>query len=411
MEKRRFRGSRLWSGVLGATAAGLFLGPVLADGWNASRAPNQPDATYEDKNGNTATRWGGISNTRHNLTMSYLREEAQGIMGPFRNNYYEVCVYCHTPHGANATAAAPLWNRTVTQRTYTLYNNANSLAGGQMSQPGPNSLTCLSCHDGVTAIDSIINMPTQLGGAYRAGYNVNQQSGVDEFWLDNWGADGNKLFEQTDKYGDPLLVSQPNPNLSADRPSNGAGTGHYSLNGFGDNGAGPCLSCHSASPSGGAGNAPNFEAFLIGNQARAQTGGLDSDGLLALGTIGSARFLADDHPIGVQYPKEFGPEADYKEPDIKKTKIAFWDLNDNQHADPNEVRLYDTGEGYEVECGSCHDPHGVAAEVAVAGDKTETHFIPSFLRVGRSVTIASTDGTDTLTGNTGSDLCLTCHAK
>lgn len=28
-----------------------------------------------------------------------------------RNDYGEVCVYCHTPHGANTTTAVPLWNR------------------------------------------------------------------------------------------------------------------------------------------------------------------------------------------------------------------------------------------------------------------------------------------------------------
>ena len=38
----------------------------------------------------------------------------------------EVCVFCHTPHGANLSApgAAPLWNRSVpTTGSYTMYNS------------------------------------------------------------------------------------------------------------------------------------------------------------------------------------------------------------------------------------------------------------------------------------------------
>ena len=29
----------------------------------------------------------------------------------------EVCVFCHTPHGANTSASAPLWNKGVTTTT------------------------------------------------------------------------------------------------------------------------------------------------------------------------------------------------------------------------------------------------------------------------------------------------------
>ena len=43
-----------------------------------------------------------------------------------RNNYGEVCVYCHTPHGANRTLAAPLWNRTNVATTYQTYNLLNT---------------------------------------------------------------------------------------------------------------------------------------------------------------------------------------------------------------------------------------------------------------------------------------------
>lgn len=63
----------------------------------------------------------------------------------------QVCVACHTPHNANATAA-PLWNHTVTTQIYTLYVSATlkSVQG----QPTASDKLCLSCHDGTVAVDS-----------------------------------------------------------------------------------------------------------------------------------------------------------------------------------------------------------------------------------------------------------------
>ena len=82
----------------------------------------------------------------------------------------------------------PLWNRTVdSSLSYQLYTDAIAttlqLAGDQTAtDPGPASLTCLSCHDGVTAIDSIINMPGS--GNYRAA----QRESVDLGFLAGWSA-------------------------------------------------------------------------------------------------------------------------------------------------------------------------------------------------------------------------------
>ena len=105
---------------------------------------------------------GSVGNTRHNLMQRQLSGggPAGVTMDSFRNDYLEVCVYCHTPHAANRTTAAPLWNRTMKVTTYQTYDLLNT--GGitqPVSQPGAASLTCLSCHDGQTAVDSVINMP------------------------------------------------------------------------------------------------------------------------------------------------------------------------------------------------------------------------------------------------------------
>jgi len=364
-----------------------------ADGWLPNTSNNATDDTTSANNqiqNNTLSsdglRIGGIANTRHNLTMSYNGQS--NIMDEYRNNYYEICVYCHTPHGANSTADAPLWNRTVTQRTYTLYNQDQTTGTNvfrepsaldlSYTQPGPNSLTCLSCHDGATAIDSVINMPTQLNGAFRAGYSKGQETNVNTTFLDAWS--GNKL-------------GMPSP---ADNGT--AGSGHAGFN----SDSSFCISCHNPTTTG-IFNAPDFRVLVIGDQYSARD---DTTGQLAR----KSNYLADDHPIGVEYPKEFGDNVDYNEPDVKLGKIAFFDLNGNRHADPNEVRLYDTGDGYEVECGSCHDPHGIK----VTGDSNE--LIPSFLRVGEirsDVANADTSsgGQAFVASNTGSSLCLTCHVK
>lgn len=130
-----------------------------------------------------ATNIGGIINTRHNLTQSFLGGTAV-IMDPFRNNYGEVCVYCHTPHGANTSVALPLWNRTIKSTTYKTYDQLGTNITQPVSQPGPNSLSCLSCHDGTVAIDSIINMP----GSGKA--NPAQATTQNDAFLNTWTTNG-----------------------------------------------------------------------------------------------------------------------------------------------------------------------------------------------------------------------------
>jgi predicted CXXCH cytochrome family protein len=80
----------------------------------------------------------------------------------------EICVYCHTPHAANtAFTGAPLWNKGDAALTdYMMYgasvvNTAGSTIAGTSTaaKPASPSLACLSCHDGASAIDSIVNAP------------------------------------------------------------------------------------------------------------------------------------------------------------------------------------------------------------------------------------------------------------
>jgi len=74
----------------------------------------------------------------------------------------QVCIFCHAPHNADL-AAAPLWNRDDSGETFTMYNVTNTgsttLDMVVATSPDPFSAACLSCHDGVTALDALINTP------------------------------------------------------------------------------------------------------------------------------------------------------------------------------------------------------------------------------------------------------------
>lgn len=75
--------------------------------------------------------------------------------------YNEVCVYCHTPHGAATGVTLPLWNRNMpTNGSYQYYNNPNNTLNATLSGTlTGQSLACMSCHDGTVAIDALVNTP------------------------------------------------------------------------------------------------------------------------------------------------------------------------------------------------------------------------------------------------------------
>lgn len=80
----------------------------------------------------------------------------------------QVCAYCHTPHGGSTTGA-PLWNRNDSALTFTMYSSS-TLDGTVQAQPAGVSAACLSCHDGSTGFDSVINAPS--GDPQKTGNNV-----------------------------------------------------------------------------------------------------------------------------------------------------------------------------------------------------------------------------------------------
>jgi predicted CXXCH cytochrome family protein len=119
----------------------------------------------------------GIAATKHNLSSGGLGAVHTTGAGTSTD---EICVFCHTPHGADTSAAVPLWNKKLPSGTgYQTYKDLNSstIDGEILTTVGSVSLACLSCHDGTQAMDNIINAPgsggydTTGGGATGLAYS------------------------------------------------------------------------------------------------------------------------------------------------------------------------------------------------------------------------------------------------
>ncbi len=108
-----------------------------------------------------------IVSSKHDFTTG---GSAQGSTG----NTDEVCVFCHTPHGADTTAPVPLWNKVLNsnQGRFTRYSTLATPSFDSLEAPvGSVSLACLSCHDGTQAMDVVLNQPGS-GGYNPAGAQI-----------------------------------------------------------------------------------------------------------------------------------------------------------------------------------------------------------------------------------------------
>jgi len=119
-----------------------------------------------------------ILNTKHNLSATPPVKPLPSILPqafPQQRNIFtaettEICVFCHTPHGANLKAAqqirSPIWNRNLSTQRYIMYDQvwSKSFEGKMLTgQPSGFSRLCLSCHDGTIALGSVINKPGSGG--------------------------------------------------------------------------------------------------------------------------------------------------------------------------------------------------------------------------------------------------------
>ena len=119
----------------------------------------------------------GVTSSRHNLGVFGMHTVAGAVTAGDENPdedmnslfTSEICVFCHTPHHTAATKG-PLWNRGSDTASFTAYVAFNDGTASGV-QPGPASLACLSCHDGVTQFDMLVNAPG-MGGVVAAGADV-----------------------------------------------------------------------------------------------------------------------------------------------------------------------------------------------------------------------------------------------
>ena len=98
-----------------------------------------------------------IVGSRHDLTST-------GTGSIKQTSTTDICVFCHTPHGA--AAIGPLWNKTAPAGPFTLYASP-AMDSTALSATGSTSVMCLSCHDGVGSFDNMINKAGS--GGYNAG--------------------------------------------------------------------------------------------------------------------------------------------------------------------------------------------------------------------------------------------------
>ena len=174
----------------------------------------------------------GVSLSPHNLSR-----------GGVQVGSGQVCLPCHTSHGAQAGQPA-LWNHRVnTGMTYSLYNTTHStrFRSNYVGLDTASKL-CLSCHDGAIAVDSFSGMTAGthfVTGTKAVGQNGDLGS-VHPVGLRYPGSsfDG-KTWRPTPGYNDPT-----SPRFSAEGVGGNKGVQLIDL-ADGSKGVG-CLSCHSS---------------------------------------------------------------------------------------------------------------------------------------------------------------------
>jgi mono/diheme cytochrome c family protein len=291
-----------------------------------------------------------VRNTIHNLGDVILNFNNPNLVNTGAGK--EVCVYCHTPHGANANApgAAPLWNRSVPAgSSFTAYSGPN-MDSTPLAPVGV-SLACLSCHDGSLALDALINASGsgKFSGTLNVGARVNEvnaQGG--SAFLDSGGRMSSGIRTDTGpNYGVITGGAAPFPNLTVN---------------LGDD--------HPISmampPTTGANSDPQFVATRV--------------------QVGNLKILTRDYT----YPDRRDAVRLYPAAGASTSGDSQW-----------------------VECASCHNPHtprplflrlpSPAGGVTV-GDVTSATVIPTAW--GGNGTLRWSDNP-----NQGSAVCLTCHEK
>ena len=202
--------------------------------------------------------YGSIALSGHDLSNPSSKGSYMGM-----NDYGEICVYCHTPHGANTSIGAPLWNRNTPpgSGSYTVYTSA-TMTTSPSNPPSGVSLACLSCHDGTIAVDQIINAPGSGNNA--TGPWHGNTAVASHYQLNSGGCGGchtgyifdtNVVSIGTDLSNDhPISMTYPSTDTTNFKATPDAGIKLF-------NGKVECPSCHDVH------NDSGFQPFLRVNNA------------------------------------------------------------------------------------------------------------------------------------------------
>ncbi|MFQ5427825.1 MAG: hypothetical protein ACE5EZ_02480 [Thermodesulfobacteriota bacterium] len=339
--------------AIAVLAATLFLSPTLS---TAETIGSYTDGTVAN----------GIASSRHNLGWYGRVLRTEGTT--------QICVFCHTPHHTN-TQSTPLWNRDVSNSVnYAAYGT--TIAGTTINNAdlGGPTLACLSCHDGTTTFDSLVNAPGK-GGLVPGG-----QDGI----LTTGGSTVQWIFKMPGN----LFESQ---NFD-----------HFDTTG------GACAGCHSSFFGGPplVGTASTVQALAIGED------------------------LTNDHPVSVPYSAS--SKASLRPINtiigdidltlgLVNTTSYYTNLQQNRWAVSGFISstasIGSILKNNKVECSSCHDPHFRNLSYdEVDSTYTYANHSDGSTSGGPHWCSGGEDCADGLFlrrvgGNTGSGVCRTCHNK
>lgn len=340
-----------------AMSVPAFAATTITEDWETVQAGS---GLYDGTQAATAAAGmsaNGIVYSRHNLssygehyqaTTSVTGTSTATGIDPLSVITTEVCVFCHTPHFGRVDTA-PLWNRGSSATGYVAYGT--TVGGTSITSVGGSSLACLSCHDGVTTLDNIINKPGK--GSKTGG------TGVDSGWVFGEIGTGDTIGDTT---------------ANGDVP-NGATKGASRLNIGADNAG-----------------SRNIAAVDLSNDHPINV-------VYAAGTAASLRptatlmssLVMDNGRVNASDP------------------TSSFGTSDNLWASRGFISSTVTiaevlRDGGKVQCASCHDPHY----------KNQTNNDPAVVAAsGGVITSVENDGLflRRVGGNSNSGVCRTCHNK
>jgi hypothetical protein len=276
----------------------------------------------------------------------------------------EICVFCHTPHGGDVSAAVPLWNRQLGDpASYTRYSaNGTTTFDAEEDDIGSVTIACLSCHDGAQAIDALLNAPGS-GNYYAPGSSTEAQR---REWT------GGTAMSGSDVGGDSRLLGTIVQNLGTDLSND-----------------------HPVSMQYAGGGLAGVDGVISGTS---RDGDFTSQTPRTITKADSTTYdvfldaeASGNSSINTVFWIERGSES--QNPTGRdRSDVIFYTRNFTSQA-PGGANGFQPF----VECGSCHDPHNVDN--------------PTFLRVSNGIAGDLTTTFPDAANDAASGLCLTCHDK